>query len=179
MPLPLPASARLAAAGALLLALASEPASTFVTFKDVTGPAGITFRHTSGASGKKYLPETMGSGAAFLDVDNDGWQDILFVNSRNWPSQPGAKALPALYRNKGDGTFTDITRPAGLAVDMYGMGAAAADYDNDGHVDLYMTALGRNYLFRNTGAGIHRRHHGRGRRQRRVLDRRRLARLRP
>jgi hypothetical protein len=153
MPLPLPASARLAAAGALLLALASEPASTFVTFKDVTGPAGITFRHTNGAAGKKYLPETMGSGAAFLDVDNDGWQDILFVNSRNWPSEPGAKPLPALYRNKGDGTFTDITRQAGLAVEMYGLGAAAADYDNDGNVDLYVTALGRNYLFRNTGAG--------------------------
>jgi hypothetical protein len=153
MPSSLPASAPLAAAGALLLALASEPASTFVTFTDVTKPAGITFRHTNGAAGKKYLPETMGSGAAFLDVDNDGWQDILFVNSRNWPSQPGANTLPALYRNKGDGTFADITQQAGLAVDMYGMGAAAADYDNDGNVDVYVTALGRNYLFRNTGAG--------------------------
>jgi len=141
------------ASASLLLTTTHLPAAGFVTFTDVTGPAGITFRHTSGATGKKYLPETMGSGAAFLDVDNDGWQDLLFVNSRHWPSQPGAKALPALYRNKGDGTFTDITMQAGLAVEMYGMGAAAADYDNDGNVDLYMTALGRNYLFRNTGAG--------------------------
>ena len=143
----------LAIAAALLVNVVCLPAAGFVTFTDVTKAAGITFRHTSGAAGKKFLPETMGSGAAFLDMDNDGWQDILFVNSRSWLPQPGAPTLPALYRNKGDGTFTDITRQAGLAVEMYGMGAAAADYDNDGHVDLYLTALGRNYLFRNSGAG--------------------------
>ena len=147
----LPAPARLAAAGALMWALGVP--LPFVTFTDVTAQAGITFRHTSGAFGKKYLPETLGSGAAFLDVDNDGWQDILLVNSRNWPSHPGAKTFPALYRNNQNGTFTDVTRQAGLAVEMYGMGVAAADYDNDGNVDVYITGLGRNYLFRNTGGG--------------------------
>jgi hypothetical protein len=154
MSFPLPLPLRLAAAGALLtMSWALAPAPGFVTFTDVTKAAGITFRHTNGAFGKKYLPETLGSGAAFLDVDNDGWQDILFVNSKNWPSQPGAKVYPALYRNNQNGTFTDITRQAGLAVEMYGMGAAAADYDNDGNVDVYVTGLGRNYLFRNTGGG--------------------------
>ena len=95
MSFPLPLPLRLAAAGALLtMSWALAPASPFVTFTDVTRAAGITFRHTSGAFGKKYLPETLGSGAAFLDVDNDGWQDILFVNSRNWPSQPDAEGVP-------------------------------------------------------------------------------------
>jgi hypothetical protein len=145
------APVRLAAAGALVWALAAP--SPFVTFTDVTAPAGITFRHTSGAFGKKYLPETLGSGAAFLDVDNDGWQDILFVNSRSWPAHPGAKAYPALYRNNQNGTFTDVTRQAGLAVEMYGMGVAAADYDNDGNADVYITGFGRNYLFHGLGGG--------------------------
>jgi hypothetical protein len=146
-----PVPARLAAAAVVLWALPAAPA--FVTFTDVTAPSGITFRHTSGAFGKKFLPETLGSGAAFLDVDNDGWQDILFVNSKNWPSHPGPAAFPALYRNNQNGTFTDVTRQSGLAVEMYGMGVAAADYDNDGNVDVYITGLGRNYLFRNTGGG--------------------------
>jgi hypothetical protein len=122
-------------------------------FTDVTATAGITFRHTSGAFGKKYLPETLGAGAAFLDVDNDGWQDILLVNSRNWPGRTGPPAYPALYRNNRNGTFTDVTRAAGLAIETYGLGVAAADYDNDGDTDIYMTAVGPNRLFRNDGAG--------------------------
>lgn len=122
-------------------------------FTDITSTSGLTFRHNSGAYGKKFLPETMGSGAAFLDVDNDGWQDMFLVNSTNWPGRPGARSLPALYRNNGNGTFTDITRQAGLAVEMYGLGVAAADYDNDGHIDIYITALGPNRLFRNLGGG--------------------------
>jgi hypothetical protein len=122
-------------------------------FTDVTAAAGITFRHNSGAFGKKYLPETLGSGCAFLDVDNDGWQDVLFVNSRNWPGRPGAASYPALYRNNRNGSFTDITKPAGLAVELYAFGVAAADYDNDGNVDIYLTALGPDRLFRNTGGG--------------------------
>jgi enediyne biosynthesis protein E4 len=122
-------------------------------FTDVTTAAGISFRHNSGAAGKKYLPETLGSGAAFLDIDNDGWQDVLFVNSRNWPGSPGAPSYPALYRNNKNGTFTDVTKPAGLAVEMYGLGVAAADYDNDGRIDIYLTGLGPNRLFHNTGAG--------------------------
>jgi hypothetical protein len=123
------------------------------TFSDVTAKAGIRFRHNSGAFGKKYLPETMGSGCAFVDVDNDGWPDILLVNSRNWPGRPGAASYMALYRNNRDGTFTDMTRQSGLAVSMYGLGAAAGDYDNDGNVDLYITALDGNHLYRNQGGG--------------------------
>ncbi len=130
------------------LAAAPEP-----QFTDVTAAAGIHFRHNSGAFGKKYLPETMGSGAAFLDVDNDGWQDILLVNSRNWPGRPGGRSYSALYRNNHNGTFTDVTKQSGLAVEMYGLGVTAADYDNDGNVDIYVTALGANHLFRNTGGG--------------------------
>jgi hypothetical protein len=124
-----------------------------VTFSDVTAASGIKFRHVNGAFGKKYLPETLGSGCAFLDFDNDGWQDVLLINSMPWPSRPAAPSYPALYRNNHNGTFTDVTRQAGLAVQMYGMGVAAADYDNDGNVDIYITALGPNHLFRNLGGG--------------------------
>src|SRR5918992_1493696 len=91
-------------------------------FTDATAAAGLKFTHNSGAAGKKYLPETMGSGCAFLDVDGDGWQDVLFVQSMNWPGRAGAKTTPVLYRNNGNGTFTDITPQAGLAVPMYGLG---------------------------------------------------------
>ncbi len=141
-------------AGAGLVALCALPllaadAAPPVVFQDATASAGLRFKHTSGASGKKYLPETMGSGCAFLDFDNDGDQDILLVNSMEWAPGKGTKALPALYRNDGTGTFTDVTRESGLAVEVYGMGVAAADYDNDGWVDVYLTALGRNRLFRN------------------------------
>ncbi len=122
-------------------------------FTDVTAAAGIRFRHNSGAFGRKYLPETLGSGAAFLDIDNDGWQDILLVNSRNWPGRPAAPSYPALYRNNRNGTFTDITRAAGMAVETYGLGVTAADFDNDGDADIYITALGPNHLFRNNGSG--------------------------
>lgn len=124
-----------------------------VRFVDVTAEARIRFRHVNGAFGKKYLPETMGSGCAFLDYDNDGWQDILLINSMTWPERRGPRAVMALYRNNRDGTFTDVTRAAGLAVELYGMGAAIGDYDNDGFVDIYVTALGPNRLFRNLGNG--------------------------
>ena len=128
-------------------------ASTAPVFSDVTAAAGIRFQHNNGAFGKKYLPETLGSGCAFLDIDNDGWQDLLLVNSKNWPGRSGPPSYPALYRNNRNGTFTDVTKQAGLAVEMYGMGVAAADYDNDGNVDIYITALGSNHLFRNLGNG--------------------------
>ena len=130
---------------------AQPPAPAAVTFTDVTAAAGIGFRHNNGAFGRKYLPETMGSGAAVLDVDADGWQDVFLVNGTRFPGRPEAASSSALYRNNGNGTFTDITRAAGLLVGMYGMGAAAADYDNDGRIDLYVTALGANRLFRNAG----------------------------
>ena len=122
-------------------------------FADVTHAAGIHFKHTNGAFGKKYLPETLGSGCAFLDADGDGWQDVLFVNSTTWPGRPPDPSTLALYHNNHDGTFTNVTTAAGLAVSLYGMGVAAADYDGDGRVDIYITALGRNRLFRNTGGG--------------------------
>jgi hypothetical protein len=121
------------------------------TFIDVTASAGLKFTHVNGAFGKKYLPETMGSGCAFLDADGDGWQDILLVNSTTWRGRPASRATMALYRNNGNGTFTDVTARAGLALPLYGMGIAAADYDNDGDVDIYVTALGPNRLFRNLG----------------------------
>ena len=143
----------LAGSDASPLAQSPKPWTNQVRFSDVTSAAGIRFRHNSGAFGKKYLPETMGSGAAFLDVDNDGWQDLLLVNSTHWPGRKGAPSLPALYRNNGNGTFKDITRQAGLAFEMYGLGVTAADYDNDGNIDIYVTALGSNRLFRNLGGG--------------------------
>jgi enediyne biosynthesis protein E4 len=133
----------------LAIVPAAQPAAP--TFTDVTAAAGIRFTHESGAFGRKYLPETMGAGGAFLDVDNDGWQDVLLINGMPWPGRPARRTVMALYRNHGNGTFTDITERAGLAIPMYGLGVAAADYDNDGRTDIYVTALGRNRLFRNAG----------------------------
>jgi hypothetical protein len=124
-----------------------------IEFTDVTAQSGIHFKHNSGAFGKKYLPETMGSGVCFLDYDNDGWQDIFLVNSMDWPGHKSGKSLPALYHNNRDGTFTDVTRQAGLAVEMYGLGCAVGDFDNDGNVDIYITTVGSNHLFRNLGNG--------------------------
>jgi hypothetical protein len=124
-----------------------------VEFVDVTAEAGIRFRHNNGAAGKKYLPETLGAGAAFLDYDNDGWLDVLLVNSTGWPENRGPATPPALYRNQGDGTFRDATREAGLSSSLYGIGCAVGDYDNDGNADVYITAVGPDRLYRNTGGG--------------------------
>jgi hypothetical protein len=124
-----------------------------IEFVDVSAQAGIHFKHNSGAFGKKYLPETMGSGICFIDYDNDGWQDIFFVNSMDWPEHKTGKSFPALYHNNHDGTFTDVTQQAGLAIESYGLGCAVGDYDNDGYDDLYLTTLGSNHLFHNLGNG--------------------------
>jgi hypothetical protein len=125
-------------------------------FTDVTGPSGIKFVQVNGAYGEKLLPETTGGGCAFFDFDNDGFQDILFVNSSDWPWHPSAvkrgQAL-ALYHNDGTGHFQDITAGSGLDVSLYGMGVAVGDFDNDGWVDLFVTAVGGNHLFRNLGHG--------------------------
>jgi hypothetical protein len=121
-------------------------------FADATAASGIKFVHDSGRAGKKLLPETMGSGVALFDADGDGWLDILFVNSRDW--KPGkSRSLQAFYRNNRNGTFTDATKGSGLDVQLYGMGAAAGDYDNDGKMDVYITALEGDRLFRNLGGG--------------------------
>jgi len=123
-----------------------------VTFKDITKQAGISFVHNNGAVGKKWLPETMGIGCAFIDYDNDGYPDILLVNGKDWTT-PGKPSTMKLYHNNGNGTFTDVTAKAGLAILLYGMGVAVADYDNDGFDDIYVSALGQSHLFHNNGNG--------------------------
>jgi hypothetical protein len=120
---------------------------------DVTAQAGLAFTHNSGAYGGKLLPETLGSGCAFLDYDHDGWQDILLVNGMDWPGHKQKRSTLKLYRNNRNGTFTDVTKAAGLDVEMYGMGVACGDFDNDGFPDLLVTCVGQNRLFRNTGKG--------------------------
>jgi hypothetical protein len=124
------------------------------SFVDITSTAGIHFSHFTGAFGRKYLPETLGSGVAVLDADGDGWQDVLLVSGTSWPDQQKpASSSTRLFRNSGRGTFQDITAGSGLDVAMYGMGAAASDYDNDGREDILVTAVGQSRLFRNTGDG--------------------------
>src|SRR6202142_2730274 len=107
---------------------------------DVTAAAGIHFQHNNGAFGGKFLPETLGAGCAFLDYDGDGWQDILLVNGTDWPGRKKNRSTLSLYRNNRNGTFTDVTQQAGLAVEMYGMGVAIDDYNNDGFQDIFVTA---------------------------------------
>ena len=120
---------------------------------DITKQAGIDFRHNSGAYGGKLLPETLGAGCAFLDYDADGWQDILLINGMDWAGHKRQRSILKLYRNNRNGTFTDVTRKAGLDVDMYGMGVAVGDYNNDGFPDILVTCVGQNRLFKNTGNG--------------------------
>jgi hypothetical protein len=120
---------------------------------DVSQQAGIFFVHNTGAFGGRYLPETLGPGCAFFDYDADGWQDILILNGMDWPGHKKRRTTLALYHNNRNGTFTDVTRSAGLDFEFYGLGVAAGDYDNDGFPDLYLTGFGQNRLLHNNGKG--------------------------
>lgn len=124
-----------------------------IRFTDITKEAGIDFVHYNGKQGERLLPETMGGGGGFFDYDNDGDQDILLVNSCDWPwgVRDAGKPLPTmkLYQNDGTGKYTDVTKESGLDVTFYGMGPAFGDFDNDGWVDVFITAVGLNHLFRN------------------------------
>jgi enediyne biosynthesis protein E4 len=132
---------------------AQMPATPGCRFANVTAAAGIRFQHNNGAYGGKLLPETLGSGCAFLDYDADGWLDLLLVNGMDWPGHKRQRSTLRLYRNNRNGTFTDVSRSAGLDVEMYGMGVAVGDFNNDGYPDVFITCVGQNRLFRNTGQG--------------------------
>lgn len=123
-----------------------------ILWTDITTSAGIDFVHENGAAGEKLLPETMGGGCAFLDYDNDGDQDLLFVNSQHWPwsdQDESPLATMTLYANDGTGKFTNVTSETGLDVSLYGMGVACGDFDADGWVDLFISCLGQDRLYRN------------------------------
>ena len=146
-----------ALASALVMLIARTPAAmSGLGFElvDATTAAGVKFEHFTGASGRKYLPETLGSGVAVFDADGDGRQDVLLLSGTSLDSrtQPPGAAL-RLFRNTGVGNFEDVTVKSGLNVAMYAMGAAAADYDNDGHQDLVVTGVGQSRLFKNAGDG--------------------------
>jgi len=150
---PAPQLTKISAPGVPMKSTVSIPETKFI---NITEEAGIHFVHQNGAYGDKLLPETMGGGVAFLDYDNDGKQDLLFVNSSYWPwHEVPNKSGPtmALYHNDGTGHFKDMTAGSGLDVSFYGMGVAAGDYDNDGLVDLFITSVGGNHLFHNEGNG--------------------------
>ena len=137
-------------------AIAAPPAA----FVDVTRDAGLAdVVRENGAEGEKLLPETTGGGGGLVDVDNDGDLDLLVVNGRPWPwssrQSTARRSTVWLLLNDGTGRFTDRSADAGLKLDAYGMGLAAGDYDNDGWVDLFVTAVGRNTLLRNIGGRFH------------------------
>jgi len=141
-------------AAALVPRIVAGPASNLgFRLTDVTAAAGIQFQHNSGAYGGKLLPETLGSGCAFLDYDADGWQDILILNGMDWSGHKRQHSTLKLYRNNRNGTFTDVTKSTGLDIEMYGMGVAVGDYNNDGLPDIFITCVGQSRLFRNTGKG--------------------------
>jgi hypothetical protein len=133
---------------------ASAAVASPLHFADITQSAGIRFAHNNGAFGKKYLPETLGPGCAFIDYDNDGYPDVLLINGQGWPGhETAARNTLKLYHNNRNGTFTDVTASSGLALNMYGLGVAIGDYDNDGFDDIFITAVGQSHLFHNNHNG--------------------------
>jgi hypothetical protein len=132
---------------------AEAPGNGAFRFTDVTRAAGLgAFEHVTGAAGDLWFPETMGAGGGFLDYDGDGWQDLLLVRGATWPGRGDPVPALALYRNNGDGTFTEQTSQAGLGtLHTYGFGLTIADYDNDGDADFFLTTLAQNRLYRNDG----------------------------
>ncbi len=140
---------------ASFFAAAAVPPSTQVTFRQAPpSETGITWAHTNGHSEHRYLPETIPPGLAIFDYNNDGLMDILFVDGGESTFFHPTKALhPVLYRNNGDGTFTDVSDKAGLTANLFGMGAAVGDYDGDGYPDIFLTGYGRSILYHNNGNG--------------------------
>lgn len=137
-------------------AQATRPNTTGMTYTNIARPAGITAQTIYGGESKnKYLLETTGSGAAFLDYDSDGWQDIFLVGGTRFETLPlNQTSTNRLYRNKGDGTFQDATTKAGVAADSgWGQSVCVGDYDNDGHDDIFVSRFGKNLLYRNKGDG--------------------------
>jgi hypothetical protein len=140
--------------GAILLAVVAVRTQSVVMFENVAKLVGITFTHVNGASPEKYLVETMGSGAAFLDYDNDGWIDLFVVDGGSIAAAGKSAAQHRLYHNEGKGIFKDVTAASGIVHRAYGMGACAGDVDGDGRIDLYITNYGPNTLYRNAGNGV-------------------------
>ena len=139
--------------GPLLQAAAAQTGSV-IRLTDITAASGLRFKHTTGATGRKYLPETLGSGAAIFDADGDGWQDILLLSGTSLAENaPRTGTALRLFRNTGAGNFADVTSKAALDVSMYAMGVAAADFDNDGDQDILVTGVGQSRLFSNGGDG--------------------------
>ena len=134
---------------------AIPPGPNRITFRDVAGSAGIDFRHDNASSPEKYLIETMGSGCAWIDYDQDGLLDLYLVNGAATKIYTPKHALrSALYHNNGDGTFTDVTLKAGVPAEgLWGMGVAVGDFDNDGYPDLFVMGYGRSILYHNNGNG--------------------------
>jgi hypothetical protein len=150
----LPRAAAVASLTVSLLQVAGAQGGGPIKLTDITAQSGLRFTHATGATGRKYLPETLGSGAAIFDADGDGRQDILLLSGTSLADDaPRGNPALRLFRNSGAATFEDITAKAGLGVAMYAMGAAAADYDNDGHEDVVVTGVGQSRLFRNAGDG--------------------------
>ena len=132
----------------------SADGAAAVRFVDISRDAGVDFRQTNGASADKHLIETIGSGGLFFDYDTDGWIDILLVDGGSVTDPAVARqARHRMLRNRGTGKFEDVTTQSGIKHHDYGMGACAGDFDNDGWIDLYITAFGPNTLYKNAGNG--------------------------